>query len=205
MQRYGLKQTVAPAVEPLGVEDAKEWLKVQHGKEDGLITELVQDARERFERVAGYQLLQATWQLTLDQFPGERACGLAGGIMDDWRIYVPIPRLISVSSVVYVATDGTSTTLPAADYSVDTAGEPARIEPAYGEVWPSTREQQNAVTVTYLAGYGAQASAVPASVKVALKKIVGLLYANRGVDRDTEALERAVECLCRPFWHGHLF
>lgn len=206
VQRYGLKQTVAPTVEPLTTEEAKAWLRVQHAKDDTIIADLIKDARERFERVSGFQALQATYQLTLDAFPGERDDVLMCGIADGWRIYLPGPRCLSVTSIVYIATDGTSTTLPAADYSVDTASEPARIEPSYAAgAWPSSREQQNAVTVTYQAGYGAAAAAVPSSVKTAIKRVLALLYEHRGVDKDTEAVEVAIEGLFRPFWHGRLF
>lgn len=204
--RYGLKQTVAPSVEPLTIDEAKAWLKVQHDVENTIITDLIKAAREQFERISGFQLVQSTWQLTLDSFPGERDDGVASGIADDWWIYLPQPRAISVTSIVYIATDGTSTTLPAADYSLDTTSEPARIEPAYDEgSWPSSRDQQNAVTVTYQSGYGSTASSVPSAVKTCLRRMLGLLYEHRGIDRDTEAVEKAMDALCQPFWHGHLF
>ena len=50
--------------------------------------------------------------------------------------------------------------MPSAEYTVDTACEPARLTPVFGKIWPTTLPQIGAVSVTFDAGYGA-ADAVP--------------------------------------------
>jgi hypothetical protein len=68
--------------------------------------------------------------------------------------------------------------MPASDYVLDAACEPARLTPAFGKTWPSTLPQMGAVSVTFDAGYGT-ASAVPEGLKSWIKLRVGSLYGHR--------------------------
>lgn len=90
-------------------------------------------------------------------------------------IWLPKPPLVSVTSVTYVDTNGATQTWSASLYTVDApAGPKARggcLVPNYGESYPATRDQVNAVTIRFVAGYGA-ASTVPTLVKACLKEHV---------------------------------
>lgn len=176
----GLAQTVAPTEEPLSLEEAKLHLREDGVGQNTLISTLIIVARRYVETYLNQQLVTATWALTLDQFPslGQKDKGFAWSYFDGEAIRPPMPPLIAVSSIVYIATDGTSTTLAASLYQVDAKARPGRIEPAYQEVWPATRSILNAVTVTYTAGYGA-ASAVPQTIKQAMKILIAFDYFNR--------------------------
>jgi uncharacterized phiE125 gp8 family phage protein len=83
-----------------------------------------------------------------------------------------------VSSVLYLDSDGVEQTLNAASYKLDKITEPCRLVPAYGTTWPSTREEINAVSITYSCGYGAP-EAVPESIKRWMLLRLGALYENR--------------------------
>ena len=61
---------------------------------------------------------------------------------------------------------------------VESACEPARITPVFGQVWPPSLPQIGAVSVTFDAGYGA-ASDVPEGIKSWIKLRVGSLYTHR--------------------------
>ena len=166
---YGLVQTSAPATEPVTTAEAKLWCKVDDDitEDNDLIDSLVASARFQVEEYTQRQLVTATWRLTLEKFP-------PGNV-----IYLPKPNVQSVSSVKYYNTANTQTTLTAnTDYEVDVYAEPARIQPYYGTVWPSTRDRFQAVEVIYVAGYGA-ASAVPSGITTAIKLLVSHWYANR--------------------------
>lgn len=116
---------------------------------DPMLNMLIQAARQHVETYLKRKLITQTLEQHRDSFP----C---------WTI--TLPPLQSVVSVKYYDTNGTQRTLAADQYLVDTTTEPARITPAYGIVWPVTQWRNNAVTVQFVAGYGA-ASAVPACVK----------------------------------------
>jgi len=87
-------------------------------------------------------------------------------VLDGWTavIYLPKSPVQSVTSITYVDENGTTQTLASDQYRTDFVSEPARITPAYDVTWPTVRSVTNAVTVTYVAGYGAAAD-VPAGIK----------------------------------------
>jgi uncharacterized phiE125 gp8 family phage protein len=87
--------------------------------------------------------------------------------------------LIAVTSLSYLDSGGQAQTLSATQYAVDAVTEPGRIVPAYGTAWPATRDELNAVTLTYTAGYGADGSSVPEHVRNAILLLAGDLYENR--------------------------
>ena len=149
----------------MSLAEAKLHLRVDVDDDDALISSIITAARQAAETVTGRQLMTARWKLVLDAFP---ACA----------ILVAKCPVQSVTSIQYLDMNGSSLTMPAADYVVDTAYEPARITPIFGKTWPSTLPQIGAVTVTFEAGYGS-ASNVPEGIKSWIKLRVGSLYAHR--------------------------
>ena len=89
--------------------------------------------------------------------------------------------LVSVSSISYIATDGSTQTLEPGtpgnqdgDFVIDTASEPPRLFPNSGQYWPPCLYVPNAVAIHFTAGYGANGSSVPAVVKVAMRHLIRL-------------------------------
>jgi len=80
--------------------------------------------------------------------------------------------LVSVTHITYIDTAGVEQTWDASEYDVDGDSFVGRITPAYGESFPSARSQINAIAVTYQAGYGDVATAVPENVKIAVRMLV---------------------------------
>lgn len=158
-----LKRTVAPEAPPVSLSEARLWLRLDGDAEDLLIDQLLTDATDYIEGPDGIGLAMAeqTWTYSLDAFPSE--------------IRIPLGPVLAVSSITYVDTDGAQQTLDPAEYQVDTSGRTARIRPAYGRSWPSTRGDMNAVVVTFTAGF----DQVPGDLKRALFLLVGHWYVNR--------------------------
>ena len=156
--------TTAPSVEPVSLAEAKEHLRVIHDDDDAYIELLITAARAYVEEHSARALCTQTITLKLPRFPA--------------RIELPRPPLASVTSITYVDGDGTTQTLSSSNYRVSTSGEPGFIDPAYNISWPTTRDIADAVTVVYVAGYGA-AAAVPSLVKQAIKLMVAHLYETR--------------------------
>lgn len=163
---YALKVTVGPTTEPLTLAEAKAHLRVETEDDDALIGGLIVAARQFAETFTNRAFIEQTIAFSMDGFP--------------YIINLPRPNLISVTSISYVDTDGNTQIIDPADYRVDAVTEPARITPAYGKEWPSARCVSNAVTITYKAGFGADASAVPVLIGRAMLMMVDYLYENRG-------------------------
>ena len=163
--RTSLNQTVAPAVEPVSLVEAKRNLRVTFPDDDDQIKSFIKEAREQVESEAELQLINATWTLTLDYFPAV--------------IELRKPPVSSITSVSYIDTAGDSQTLSSALYKLDDKSRPALLVPAFDQSWPSTRGEIAAVTVTFVAGYGAAASSVPERAKRAMHLLIAHWYNNR--------------------------
>jgi uncharacterized phiE125 gp8 family phage protein len=185
----------APEAEPVSLAEAKLHLRQDITDDDTLIGSLVTAARRYCEKRIGQQFVTATWRLAIDAFP----CGVHGGLIE-----LPNPPLVEVDSITYVDTNGEVQTLDESFYQVDASSRPGRLAPVYGQRWPSARRQLNAVTIDFVAGYGA-AAAVPETIKQAILLLVGHWYANREavvVGTINGPLQIAVEALLGVEWDG---
>ncbi len=153
---------------------------------DPLLSGLIVAARREAETRTNSVLITQTLDQYLDQFP----C---------WELEVGLGKLQAVSEITYVDPDGTTQTLSSALYLVDANHERGRITPAYGQVWPATREQMNAVKIRYTAGYGA-AAAVPQPIKQWMLLAIATWYAQR----EAVITGTIVSELPRAFWDALL-
>lgn len=163
--QHGLSRTVDPTVEPLSYEQVRDFARIDGDADLRDISELIKTVRDSCEFETERSLLQQTWQFTLDSFPASDT------------IELPRPPLTSVSSVSYIDENGSTQTFSSSSYDVDTTREVGRIRLSPSTSWPATQAARaNAVTVTYLAGYGTAASDVPASLTFAMKKHIDAIY-----------------------------
>jgi len=160
-----LRRTSDPAVEPLTLDEAKLHCRIDDGMgvvEDAWLTATIIAAREQAETRMQRSIIDSEFVLTLDEFSE--------------AIHLPMPRVSLVTSVQYVDTNGTPQTLDSALYSLDNSSDYTNwLLPAYDVVWPATRDQANAVTITYRSGW-ADAAAVPQSVKLWMKLAIAAWY-----------------------------
>ena len=159
-----------PATEPISLEDAKRHLRIEDSvsEDDALVTVLIEAVRLWAETFTGRAFITQVWERKLDGF-----CG---------RIELPKPPVTAVTAIEYVDTDGVTQTLDPSLYRVSLPtgpwAQPACIEPAYGQTWPSTRSVSDAVTVRYTCGYGTSED-VPGNIIAAMKLRLGTLYEQR--------------------------
>jgi len=165
-----IELTTAPSVEPVDADELKTHLRYDSSDLDDYLATLATAARKAIELWEWRAHVTQTWTMRLDAFPS-----------DNGPIYVPRPPLQSVTSIQYVDADGETQTCSADDYDVDGKAEPGRVQPGYGKVWPTTRAEQNAVTMVYVAGYGDAAADVPAETKHAIKLFGELLFRSPGI------------------------
>lgn len=194
-----LIQTAPPAAEPVTLADAKSFLRVDLPDDDPLISSLIVAARRAVETHLKQALVTQTWQLYLDSFPSaggyynraiREVWPSLGGLPSGLGFYpgmvpnstgvidIPLPPLQAVASVQYYDFAGTLQTHPAENYNVS-LGFQGRIQPAYGKVWPLSRPTIDSVLITFTAGYGDSAAAVPDTVLTAVKMQVSQWYRGR--------------------------
>jgi hypothetical protein len=89
----------------------------------------------------------------------------------------------STVGVTYVDTAGVLQTWDPSQYQVHAPRGPraprGKIQPAYGISWPVTRDQLDAVKVSFVCGYGATGDSVPQLLRRAVGLATADLYENR--------------------------
>lgn len=166
-----LIRTADPVELPLTLDEAKDHLRVTGTADDADIAAKLRSAVSQLDGAEGLlnrALITQTWAMKLDAFPH---CGFD----------IPLPPLQSVTSISYVDGDGVTQTLATSVYRVLNAGAPmhkGRVELAYGQCWPTTRCQSQAVTVTFVAGYGAR-NDVPEHIRHLILIMVKEAYDHR--------------------------
>ena len=147
--------------ETLSLTDVKDQLRITATDDDDALRMFIAGIRHRTEQFLCKTLVTSTWELKLDCFAPV--------------IELPMYPIQSITSIAYVDTDGASQTLSSSLYQFDKGG---RLLPAYGQTWPSTRSQLDAVTVTYVAGK-THAGNVEPDIKLAMLLWIGACDLNR--------------------------
>ena len=153
-----LKRTVAPTELPLSLAEVQDHIRWESSAGDeAQIMIYLRSAVEQMDGAAGMLnrcIVDQTWELKIDHFPPS-------------RLRLPLPPLQSVTSITYIDTAGDTQTLATSVYKVLNLNNETRqgmIELAYGQTWPSVRHESDAVTITFVAGYGAR-NAVPEHIR----------------------------------------
>lgn len=165
MSIYSPQLVTAPAVEPVTLAEAKAHLRVESSDEDNLISGLIAAARELIELATGRSFINTSWSVKLSCLPH---C-----------LELPRAPLSSVTSIEYLDADGDEQTLDADIYDVVTSDEPGRIQLASNGSRPATATHPEAVTITYVSGYGAAATSVPTPLRQAILLLLTSWWRNR--------------------------
>jgi len=172
VKRYrSLKRLTEPATEPVTLAEAKAHCRVDIDADDALIQGYIRAARELCEDYVERTFVTQQLQMKLDQWPIE--------------VELPRPPMSNAGTttaviVTYTLSDtGATQTLPASVYRVDRDATPGVVRNRYGYTWPSNRDDQNSISVTWWAGYD-DVSAIPQRVKNAVLMTVLALYEGRG-------------------------
>ena len=165
-----------PTVEPITLDEARQHLRIEpfgsplEHPDDTYVQALIKVAREFCEQYLERSLATQTIELVTDSFYAP--------------IYLPNSPIQSVDSITYIDENGTVQTLATSVYELDSYEAKVRLK--YGQQYPVSRVQEDAVTVTYTAGYTNGTSPdtypLPASIKGAMLLIVGNFYENRQQD-----------------------
>lgn len=182
----------APAVPPVTVEYARRHIKALSISDDVMIRTWIEAAAQYFRSQTGREIINATYEYWLDEFPTLYSEAQVGGA--PFRIQLPHPPLQEVVSVLYKDSNGDFVSYddgasPAtALYSVfnpqGTFAERGWIEPNYGQTWPTTQAQSGAVRIQYVAGYGSSVENVPELITGIICYMVEHYDRNRGAVAD---------------------
>ena len=179
---WSLRLTDPPAIEPVTLDEAKLFLRVDHDDEDTLIESLISGARSYCENAQHRAYITQTWTMTLDRFPS-RDC-----------IILPRPPLQAITDFQYRSKDGGYHTF--SDYAIDASIEPGRLYLTPNSAWPADNLwSKAAVTIEYECGYGDDPSDIP----VAAMQMLRLLIAQWYEYRESSSMGHGMSSITMPF------
>lgn len=182
-------RTVAPAVPLLTIEDVKAHLRVNHADEDALISGLIDAAAahlDGYSGILGRALVTQTWAVDFPTFTN--------------RMDVPLGPIQS-ATIQYYDSLNAQQNLATSVYAVLSDGLGPYVTLKYNQQWPQTYTRDDAVRITWVAGYGA-AAAVPAAIRSAMLLLIAHWYDNRAavsVGDSVSEMPFAVASLLAPF------
>ncbi|HVV94715.1 MAG TPA: phage head-tail connector protein [Hyphomicrobiales bacterium] len=174
-----------PAEEPVALDDAKGWLKLDQDTDDDLVRALIVAARLQVEALTGRVLVTQNWRLTLDCWP-------PGGLVS-----VPLAPVASLAAAAVIAGDGTAIAIDPATVTLDAASLPPRL---LALDRPASRGFAG-IRFDLVAGYGGAAD-VPAPLVEAMRLMIGHWYGHRdelGTPGAEPAIPRAASALLAPY------
>jgi uncharacterized phiE125 gp8 family phage protein len=156
----------APAVEPLTLAEAKEYLRVDTSDDDDVITALIAGARVHIEAQTRRALITQSWRLVRDCWP------------PDGRIAVrPAPPRSVVAARYYDEANATHA-IDTSAFVVDTASSVLSFA-----AWsmPAPGRDAAGIEIDVSVGYGDAASAIPEALRQAIRMLIAHWYENRGL------------------------
>jgi len=185
-----LKLVTAATDKPVSLAEARQYLKIDSDQtaEDALIDALIATATETCRQFTGRELVNQTWRLFLDDFPGSTGGpwwdGVREGALTEipsarrW-IELPRPPLVSVTHVKTYDDADVGTIFAATNYFVDTARVPARVVLRSTASWPVVDRVANGIEVEFVAGHGTNAESVPGPLRRGILLLVAELFEQR--------------------------
>ena len=183
-------RTVAPTAALISLSEAKLHCRVDHTADDSLVTALIAaatDYLDGYSGILGRALITQTWQMDFASF--------------DDPMRLRLGNLIAVTGVTYYDSSNSQQTLSSSVYAALSDGIGPYLTLKSGQAWPSIYTRNDAVRVTWTAGYGAAASNVPVPIQQAALLLIGQWYDNRAASAAgvTSQVPFAVDALVSPF------
>ncbi|MDB5640991.1 MAG: hypothetical protein JWN07_308 [Hyphomicrobiales bacterium] len=154
-----------PAVEPLGLDETRLWLRLDSSDDDQLVLALIRAARSAVEQATRRALVAQSWRLRVDRWPVER------------RLRLPLSPILSLDAVRVFDAAGAPTLADLAGFHI----EPARGATLVCDAPPlSPGRIANGIEIDMTAGFGASAQDVPEPLRMAMRLLVAHWYERRG-------------------------
>ncbi len=174
----------APAAEPLSLDEAKAFLRVEHDAEDETIAALVAGARIHIEAQTRRALITQAWRLTLDRWP------------DDGRLTVRPAPLRELTAARVYDFNNVAHAIDLQAFVSDMAASALSFVP-----WamPAPGRLAAGIELDVTLGYGDVASDVPEPLRQAIRLLTAHWYDNRGVSGPATVLPATVSALIAPY------
>lgn len=178
----------APAAEPVGVAEAKEYLRIAYDGENGLVTALIAAARSRIEELAGVAMISRTLRVTLDRWPART--------VETRVLRLPVRPAGELVSVKVFDREGVAETVT--ERFTLAPGRAARLVWTSGAFpWPGRKV--DGIEIDYTAGFGEAPDDVVEGLRLAVKRLAAHGYHARDPGSVSGPLPEDVAGLISPW------
>lgn len=174
-----------PALEPILLDEAKTWLRIDQPDDDALLGGLILAARVAVEAEIGRVLIGQTWRLIGDAWP------------PDGAIAIPFGQVLAVPGGRVFRREGPPVALPPEAFRLRPCADPPVLDAV---LMPLPGRPRGGIEIDLRLGYGEAPADVPAPIRLALRRLVALWYEQRGdAGPDPAGLPPQIRLLLRPF------
>lgn len=181
MKSYSI--TSQPAIEPVTLLEVKGFLKITTSDEDAYLTSLITATRQQIEQYLGRALITQTINLKLDCIKSRNPL---------W--FAPVQSITHVK--IYDAENVASTILN----TYYTLINSDLIFNSSFSVSDYFLRENYPIEIQYVAGYGANASDVPAAIRQGLLEQIGNIYSCGESEMSTKAKILLESYIYRAYW-----
>ncbi|CAM3829764.1 head-tail connector protein [Litorimonas haliclonae] len=175
-----------PPIEPITLEAAKLFLRLDDDAEDTLITDLIQSAREQVETLCRKTLIERPQRVSFAS-PFNRI------------LYLNIAPIKSVTAMTLHLENGGEEAVSLDGLKINFRATPASIQKDTLGLWSwHHRPEIKAITVDVVAGYGESIDDIPMPLRQAMLLLIGQGYEHRaGIDMP--GIPMMVDALVMPY------
>lgn len=160
-----------PTAEPVTLAEVKARLGLTSTVDDAKITQQITAAREFAEKETRRSLCVKSYTLVLDRFPYLHE-----------PIRLPVPPLVSVTTITFLDSTLTPQTWDPTEYFVAAKQSPALIVPVPGNVYPCPVRVPGAVEIDFIAGFGADGGqTIPQHLQEGIRELAVHFYEHPSV------------------------
>jgi len=158
-----------PAVEPISLEKAKDFLRVDHTQDEGIIEGFIGSARQHVEDRLQSVLI-------------ERPRRFIGSDISTANIRLVDSPIKSLSAVTLLGAAGERLVIALEDVQLILSSRLACVSLKRGTPWASILGNITAIEIDYVAGYGPSEDDTPLPIRQAILLLIGYFYQYRGDD-----------------------
>jgi len=160
-----------PAAEPVGLAEAKEYLRIAGDEQDELVAGLIGAARSRIEELTGVMMITRSLRLSMDWWPR--------GTVDRRWMRMPVRPAQSLSAVRVF--DGRGDAVTVTSRFTLPAGRQAKLVWTDGAFpWPGQRV--GGIEIDFVAGFGEGPEDVAESLRLAVKRLMAHAFNARDAE-----------------------
>lgn len=188
-----LRLVTEAASEPLSLDEAKIFCRVDSPDDDDLIVSLIKSARRRVEKDTGLAIMTQKFVCVYDRWPDQAPGGLSGPWWDGVRegpisivsytnaIDIPKRPFQAITGFKVRDAYGAFTDVDSSIYFVEVSDMRAKIIRKLGQIWPIVvLAPQSAIEIEFTAGFdSAPNTGVPDDLIHAIRVVVKHWYDNR--------------------------